>query len=432
MELKRFSVNELFGLYNHKIEFSNNEYLKNKATITMIFGKNGVGKTTILKMIQGFMQLDFTIFRNIKFKNASLVFSDGSIISVKSIYENRECDYRNKERGYRNKEKLTGLMVKYNDFEVVLNPERPGPLLDEDFKKQQDLIGNYRLAIGQLTFEFIDSERIINRNKKNHDHLREDFRGKIPSSLNHEKLRDLAKEVMEFIKESQLRSYRYFHSDEPDLFNKLLKNIENSPNIEIEELKKRIITTEQVEVEYEFERLGIIKEFWDRDKLLALLDDQNLKQEKQEKQELKLSIINSYVEIFETKYSDKINLAKRLLKFETCLNGLLLNKKIKIKKDSGFVIKTKVNDVLDESQLSTGEYHLIYLSVLALCTKVVGTIIAIDEPEMSMNINWQNKLVSTLTDISSKANPQFIFATHSPDISAKYSNSMETELYEQN
>ena len=55
--------------------------------------------------------------------------------------------------------------------------------------------------------------------------------------------------------------------------------------------------------------------------------------------------------------------------------------------------------------------------------------IAIDEPEMSMHISWQNKLVKALLKISSKANPQFIFATHSPDIAANYNNSFKTAKY---
>jgi ABC-type oligopeptide transport system ATPase subunit len=60
---------------------------------------------------------------------------------------------------------------------------------------------------------------------------------------------------------------------------------------------------------------------------------------------------------------------------------------------------------------------------------VQGTEIAIDEPEMSMHISWQNKLINALLQISSKANPQYIFATHSPDIAATYSNSLKTVTY---
>ena len=50
--------------------------------------------------------------------------------------------------------------------------------------------------------------------------------------------------------------------------------------------------------------------------------------------------------------------------------------------------------------------------------------IAIDEPEMSMHLKWQRKLIRALIECASKAEPQFVFATHSPDIAADYNNEM--------
>ncbi len=143
-------------------------------------------------------------------------------------------------------------------------------------------------------------------------------------------------------------------------------------------------------------------------------------------------MINSYLEVLESRYNEKTSLAERLLIFENILNDFLLDKKINVSRDKGFEIKSKNEDDIVETQLSTGEYHLLYLTVLALCTTVQGTVIAIDEPEMSMHIAWQNKLIKALLKISSKANPQYIFATHSPDIAVNYSNSLKTVAYGKN
>jgi predicted ATPase len=62
--------------------------------------------------------------------------------------------------------------------------------------------------------------------------------------------------------------------------------------------------------------------------------------------------------------------------------------------------------------------------VAALVTKRRGTVIAIDEPEMSMHIAWQRKLVDALLRCASNASPQFIFATHAPDIVAEHRESL--------
>ena len=135
--------------------------------------------------------------------------------------------------------------------------------------------------------------------------------------------------------------------------------------------------------------------------------------------------------MLESRNLERMSLAERLLNFEKLLNEFLTDKVLSIN-SNGFILtsKNKNNDILNETQLSTGEYHLLYLTILALSTKAKGTVIAIDEPEMSMHISWQRKLIKALVQISSKASPQMIFATHSPDIASNYTNSLTTELYD--
>jgi len=43
---------------------------------------------------------------------------------------------------------------------------------------------------------------------------------------------------------------------------------------------------------------------------------------------------------------------------------------------------------------------------------------------MSMHIAWQRKLVDALLRCASNASPQFIFATHAPDIVAEHRESL--------
>ena len=43
MKIKSIEIKELYGLYDHKIEFNRND------KIDIVIGQNGIGKTTILK-----------------------------------------------------------------------------------------------------------------------------------------------------------------------------------------------------------------------------------------------------------------------------------------------------------------------------------------------------------------------------------------------
>jgi predicted ATPase len=110
----------------------------------------------------------------------------------------------------------------------------------------------------------------------------------------------------------------------------------------------------------------------------------------------------------------------RLLTFEQIMAEFLDDKSVIVGDADGLRIEAADKSRLSEGQLSSGEYHLLYLMVSALVAKRRGTVIAIDEPEMSMHIAWQRKLIANLIRCASNAVPQFIFATHSPDVVAEW------------
>jgi len=128
--------------------------------------------------------------------------------------------------------------------------------------------------------------------------------------------------------------------------------------------------------------------------------------------------------MLESRLAERVLVAERLRTFEDVMGTFFIDKSVKVDGKIGLNIITRTGALLREDQLSSGEYHLLYLMVAALTTRRRGTIIAIDEPEMSMHISWQRRLVSALVKCASGAEPQFIFATHSPDIAAEYPESM--------
>jgi len=69
--------------------------------------------------------------------------------------------------------------------------------------------------------------------------------------------------------------------------------------------------------------------------------------------------------------------------------------------------------------LSSGEKHVLFILVKNLMAEVSSIII--DEPEISMHVDWQKDLISAMRELNSKA--QIIAATHSPEILADVPNS---------
>ena len=95
------------------------------------------------------------------------------------------------------------------------------------------------------------------------------------------------------------------------------------------------------------------------------------------------------------------------------LSKFLKEKSIKI--DSSFAIG-EMNNAVDADLLSAGEKQV--LSFLAYNAFYENTPIIIDEPELSLHIDWQRALLPAL--LEQGTSNQLILATHSPFIYANY------------
>ncbi len=82
--------------------------------------------------------------------------------------------------------------------------------------------------------------------------------------------------------------------------------------------------------------------------------------------------------------------------------------------DESIDVYTQSGDKIGLASLSSGEKHLLRLFVPAL---LVGqSSMMIDEPELSLHVDWQRALIHSLRALNSTA--QLILATHSPEVLA--------------
>lgn len=79
-----------------------------------------------------------------------------------------------------------------------------------------------------------------------------------------------------------------------------------------------------------------------------------------------------------------------------------------------------LNNFHTTRQLSSGEKRLLTLLSNLASNNTKNIIYLIDEPEHSLHIDWQSKLVDALFQLNPKV--QLIIATHSPDIISHYDN----------
>ncbi len=130
------------------------------------------------------------------------------------------------------------------------------------------------------------------------------------------------------------------------------------------------------------------------------------------------SIVQEWIILNEKKTS--IN--KQKLTFIDEVNSLLQRKKLFINERNELLIETTSGKIFSLFQLSSGEKQLLIILGQSLLQENNNHIYIADEPELSLHVEWQEKLVSSLKKVN--PNSQIIFATHSPDIVGSFSKSI--------
>ena len=83
-------------------------------------------------------------------------------------------------------------------------------------------------------------------------------------------------------------------------------------------------------------------------------------------------------------------------------------------KDKSIDVVTHDEEAIGVSSLSSGEKHVLRILIETLLAK--GNTVIIDEPEISIHVDWQSDLIKTMRQLNPEA--QIILATHSPEIMA--------------
>lgn len=93
-------------------------------------------------------------------------------------------------------------------------------------------------------------------------------------------------------------------------------------------------------------------------------------------------------------------------------------KRIDISKgNNSALIFHQTTDIITLEQLSSGEKQLLLILLKVFLMEKKPAILLMDEPEISLHISWQQKLIEALRTLNKQC--QIILSTHSPSIFAK-------------
>lgn len=117
-----------------------------------------------------------------------------------------------------------------------------------------------------------------------------------------------------------------------------------------------------------------------------------------------------------TKLEALRDLGGRLTALKDFLDARFEPKTVELSRQSGVRVRLASGESLRPEQLSSGEQQMIVLAYEILFTPRPGTLVIVDEPEISLHVRWQARLIADLDSMGAPSNLQFLLATHSPVI----------------
>lgn len=136
--------------------------------------------------------------------------------------------------------------------------------------------------------------------------------------------------------------------------------------------------------------------------------------------EITYRLLSPYIESLRARLDATKGIYEEILSFVNTVNGFLVGKSIKYALSRGLYLEDDRGDPLQAENLSSGEQQLLLMFCNVLAARDEESVFIIDEPEISLNIKWQRKLVGSLSAISGNSKTQYIFASHSFEIIAQH------------
>jgi hypothetical protein len=128
-------------------------------------------------------------------------------------------------------------------------------------------------------------------------------------------------------------------------------------------------------------------------------------------------VMRLFLDDFEAKMVPLGPTAARVLQLKEIVDSKFLNKHVNFDPRQGPVfIAEPDNSVINADSLSSGEQHELALVSRLLFSVQSRTTVLIDEPELSLHVSWQHRMLGDLTRIAELVGLSFVLATHSTAI----------------
>lgn len=411
--IKSVSVKGLWNVKNININLNED--------VNILIGGNGSGKTTFLRIVESLLNVDLASIDEIIFDEVEIIMQqeeslklviqrlmedfvsplyryilpDGEVIDIR--YSDARMIYRNRNmRGiYQHLKERLEVLVKVSWLSINRLSDYSDKIdrrVSETARTDVDL--KLELLMNQIVSYRLQLETKVNdRTKK--------FNEDIVSLLLYNSSYDT---LPKYDQIQRIQSY-----NKEDIVTELHKVFSyfGDPRVHTEEIQNHA------------------------DKIIQVVDKLNSKDGRFTAEEmLSLSLMTRTLAILtlsSTYQADKAKILQPITMYLDIVAQYLNDKRIDLNVSTGELtpyvrLGGKKERELAVNVLSSGEKQLLILLTETLLQQSQPYIFIADEPELSLHIEWQRKLVNSIRNLN--PNAQIIFATHAPEIAANHSKKL--------
>jgi len=419
--IEKIEVRNLFGYYNYNIDKKSPASAQNNLLI--VYGDNGSGKTTILKLIFYLLStLDNAGHKSeiakVKFERFTIFIAGGIKISAVRPSSQLIGSYELiVEDNATVLHKI--LLVASDDFKISISSQNTddNQVFNEILKYIKSLSITIHYLSDSRKLLSVDENIIQQRNSFRRKIAQNDFEMIIAESKSGEEVTDLEvsiRKLENWIKKHVLQASKAGDKNTNAIYTDLIKRVSSSTSKlvtsdEVINLVDKLIDIRKENAAYS--SIGLVSKIETKEIESALEDSSKYNMY------LIYNVLEPYVEGLRGRLDSLKEIQKIINLFIKSTNGYFTNKTIKYHLHKGFnITDNELNEPIDFGMLSSGEKQLLLLFCNVITASEDASIFIIDEPEISLNIKWQRKLIQTLLDFAPNKKVQFLFASHSIEL----------------
>jgi energy-coupling factor transporter ATP-binding protein EcfA2 len=425
LAIKSITLEKLFGVYTYKMPVGRtNDFSR----LLILYGDNGSGKTTILQLLFWILSTkDKSGYKSnmarTKFKKFIIGFENGIEIGATRSRSEIIGGFKYYVK-LRNQKAMVVDLKADNDNSISL---KDGTKENEAFKAILSKIKELNISVFYLS----DDRRVLDSTTSSeHDRPKptnyilenevissnffEEIAVAESPSRSQMTIEPTISRLIDWIRTKTISGSKTGEKNSQVIYTDLIKNLYKSEKSgqPLKTIDGILTETRNIEKNItQFVSLGLIDAFDSKTILETIKSAKSV-----ELRKYLVTMITPYLDSINAKLKALEKLKDTLIFFIGSVNQYFTNKILSFNLSSGFILTQIGGETISFNSLSSGEKQLLLLFIHTITATDQATIFIIDEPEISLNIKWQRKLINTLTRFSNDKNIQYILATHSIEL----------------